>query len=63
VERLAAILTGRSGIRDVIAFPKTQKGQDLMAGSPSDPTARQLKDLHIAISLPQQQAPSATEKK
>jgi aspartyl-tRNA synthetase len=53
VERLAAILTGRSGIRDVIAFPKTQKGQDLMAGSPSDPTARQLKDLHIAVTMPQ----------
>ncbi|HNX05687.1 MAG TPA: aspartate--tRNA ligase [Opitutales bacterium] len=55
VERLAAILTARSGIRDVIAFPKTQKGQDLMAGSPSEPTARQLKDLHISVNLPAQQ--------
>jgi aspartyl-tRNA synthetase len=54
VERLAAILTGRSGIRDVIAFPKTQKGQDLMANSPSEATPRQLKDLHIAVSLPSQ---------
>ncbi|MFA5257113.1 MAG: aspartate--tRNA ligase [Opitutales bacterium] len=54
VERLAAILTGRSGIRDVVAFPKTQKGQDLMANSPSEATPRQLKDLHIAVSLPQQ---------
>jgi len=54
VERLAAILTGRSGIRDVIAFPKTQKGQDLMANSPSEATPRQLKDLHIALSLPSQ---------
>jgi aspartyl-tRNA synthetase len=55
VERLAAILTGRTGIREVIAFPKTQKGQDLMAGSPSEATARQLKDLHIGLSLPAQQ--------
>ncbi|MBN1404135.1 MAG: aspartate--tRNA ligase [Opitutales bacterium] len=56
VERLAAILTGRNGIRDVVAFPKTQKGQDLMANSPSEATPRQLKDLHIAVSLPQQGA-------
>jgi len=55
VERLAAILTGRNGIRDVVAFPKTQRGQDLMANSPSEATERQLKDLHIAVSLPAQQ--------
>lgn len=54
VERLAAILTARNGIRDVIAFPKTQKGQDLMANAPSEATPRQLKDLHINVSLPQQ---------
>ena len=34
-------------IRDVIAFPKTQKGQDLMTDSPGTATDRQLKDLKI----------------
>ena len=48
LDRIAALLCGTNSIRDVIAFPKTQKGQDLMAGSPTPVTAKQLKDLHIA---------------
>ena len=47
-DRLVAILAGRSTIRDVIAFPKTQKGQDLMAEAPGPVSERQLRDLHIA---------------
>lgn len=48
-DRLCAMLGGRSSIRDVVAFPKTQRGQDLMAQSPGSASARQLKDLHIAV--------------
>jgi len=48
-DRLCAILGARSSIRDVIAFPKTQRGQDLMAMSPGVVTARQLKDAHIKV--------------
>jgi aspartyl-tRNA synthetase len=46
------MLAGRNSIRDIIAFPKTQKGQDLMAESPSPVTPRQLRDLRIAVVEP-----------
>ncbi|HTB81153.1 MAG TPA: aspartate--tRNA ligase [Opitutaceae bacterium] len=52
LDRTVALLCGTTSIRDVIAFPKTQKGQDLMAGSPTPVTPRQLRDLHIATVLP-----------
>ena len=47
-DRLVGILSKKASIRDVIAFPKTQKGQDLMSHSPGEATDRQLRDLHIA---------------
>jgi len=52
LDRLCAILGQRSSIRDVIAFPKTQRGQDLMASAPGPVTAKQLKDVFIARDLP-----------
>jgi aspartyl-tRNA synthetase len=52
LDRLAAIICGVDSIRDVIAFPKTQKGQDLMAQSPSYASEKQLRELHIATIIP-----------
>ena len=47
-DRLCAIMGKAKSIRDVIAFPKTQKGQDMMTSAPGPATAKQLRDLHIA---------------
>jgi aspartyl-tRNA synthetase len=46
-DRLMALLLGHESIRDVIAFPKNARGQDVMSGSPAEVTPRQLKEIHI----------------
>jgi len=52
LDRLVMILRSITNIRDVIAFPKTQSGADLMCGSPSPIDERQLKEVHIRLGLP-----------
>lgn len=53
LDRMCALLCGTTSIRDVIAFPKTQKGQCLMTQSPTPVTEKQLKELHIRTVQPE----------
>jgi aspartyl-tRNA synthetase len=52
LDRWVMLLAGDENIRDVIAFPKTQKAADMLTGAPAPVDARQLKDLSIDVTLP-----------
>ncbi|VAX38532.1 Aspartyl-tRNA synthetase [hydrothermal vent metagenome] len=52
LDRWVMIFAGQENIRDVIAFPKTQKASDLLSGAPSVVDDHQLRDLHIKVDIP-----------
>jgi aspartyl-tRNA synthetase len=49
LDRMVMLICGEDSIREVMAFPKNNRGIDLMSQSPSEVDTRQLSDLHIAL--------------
>jgi aspartyl-tRNA synthetase len=53
VDRIVMLLAGEENLREVVLFPMNQRAEDLMMGAPAHVAARQLRELHIRLALPE----------
>ena len=53
IDRIVMLLCGEENLREVTLFPMNQRAEDLMMGAPSEVGARQLRELHIRLNLPE----------
>ncbi|MGB7245367.1 MAG: amino acid--tRNA ligase-related protein, partial [Methylovirgula sp.] len=56
VDRIVMLLGGEENLREVVLFPMNQRAEDLLMGAPSPVTAKQLRELHIKLNLPEPKA-------
>lgn len=52
VDRIVMLLCGTTNLREISLFPMNQRAEDLLMGAPSDVSAKQLRELHIRLNLP-----------
>jgi len=52
IDRIVMLLAGEENLREVVLFPMNQRAEDLLMGAPSEVTPKQLRELHIRLSLP-----------
>ena len=52
VDRIVMLLAGEQNLREVALFPMNQRAEDLLMGAPSQPTPKQLRELHIRLNVP-----------
>jgi aspartyl-tRNA synthetase len=59
IDRIVMLIAGEQNLREVVAFPMNQRAQDLMMGAPAPATEKQLRELHLKVSLPPAKEPTA----
>jgi len=52
IDRIVMLLCGEHNLREVALFPMNQRAEDLLMGAPSEPTPKQLRELHLRLNLP-----------
>jgi len=53
IDRMVMLIAGEEALRDIISFPMAQNGEDLLMAAPSPVSDKQLRDVHIKLSLPE----------
>ena len=53
IDRIVMLLCGEENLREVTLFPMNQRAEDLLMGAPSEVSAKQLRELHIRLNLPE----------